>query len=282
MLALVLAMMLDLRGRQPPAYAKVKQLIAASGAEVAVAYRTLDGTRELLIAADKPFHAASTMKVPVMIELYRQAQQNLLSLDEPLLVRNEFRSVVDGSAYSLDEGDDSDRVVYASVGKTMTLRRLCALMITVSSNFAANLLIERIGVENVRKTVARLGADGMQVLRGVEDDKAFERGLNNTTTARGLLVLFERLAGGRAVDPESDRAMIGVLKRQQFKDAIPAQLPAGVSVAHKTGSITRIQHDAGIVFAEHPYVLVVLVRGIDDETRSKALIADISRALYSR
>jgi beta-lactamase class A len=282
MLALVLAMMLDLRGRQPPAYAKVKQLIAASGAEVAVAYRTLDGTRELLIAADKPFHAASTMKVPVMIELYRQAQQNLLSLDEPLLVRNEFRSVVDGSAYSLDEGDDSDREVYASVGKTMTLRRLCALMITVSSNFAANLLIERIGVENVRKTVARLGADGMQVLRGVEDDKAFERGLNNTTTARGLLVLFERLAGGRAVDPESDRAMIGVLKRQQFKDAIPAQLPAGVSVAHKTGSITRIQHDAGIVFAEHPYVLVVLVRGIDDETRSKALIADISRALYSR
>jgi beta-lactamase class A len=275
-------MMLDLRGRQPPAYAKVKQLIAASGAEVAVAYRTLDGTRELLIAADKPFHAASTMKVPVMIELYRQAQQNLLSLDEPLLVRNEFRSVVDGSAYSLDEGDDSDREVYASVGKTMTLRRLCALMITVSSNFAANLLIERIGVENVRKTVARLGADGMQVLRGVEDDKAFERGLNNTTTARGLLVLFERLAGGRAVDPESDRAMIGVLKRQQFKDAIPAQLPAGVSVAHKTGSITRIQHDAGIVFAEHPYVLVVLVRGIDDETRSKALIADISRALYSR
>jgi beta-lactamase class A len=122
----------------------------------------------------------------------------------------------------------------------------------------------------------------MQVLRGVEDDKAFERGLNNTTTARGLLVLFERLAAGRAVDPESDRAMIGVLKRQQFKDAIPAQLPAGVSVAHKTGSITRIQHDAGIVFAEHPYVLVVLVRGIDDETRSKALIADISRALYSR
>jgi beta-lactamase class A len=282
MLALVLAMMLDLRGRQPPAYAKVKQLIAASGAEVAVAYRTLDGTRELLIAADKPFHAASTMKVPVMIELYRQAQQNLLSLDEPLLVRNEFRSVVDGSAYSLDEGDDSDREVYASVGKTMTLRRLCALMITVSSNFAANLLIERIGVENVRKTVARLGADGMQVLRGVEDDKAFERGLNNTTTARGLLVLFERLAGGRAVDPESDRAMIGVLRRQQFNDAIPAQLPAGVSVAHKTGSITRIQHDAGIVFAEHPYVLVVLVRGIDDETRSKALIADISRALYSR
>lgn len=281
MLALVLAMMLDLQGRQPAAYAKVKQLIAASGAEVAVAYRTLDGRRELLIDADKPFHAASTMKVPVMIELYRQAQQKLLSLDEPLMVRNEFRSVVDGSPYSLDEGDDSDREVYASVGKTMTLRRLCDLMITVSSNFAANLLIERIGVENVRKTVARLGADGMQVLRGVEDDKAFQQGRNNTTTARGLLVLFEHLAGGRAVDPASDRAMIDVLKRQAFNDAIPAQLPAGVAVAHKTGSITRIQHDAGIVFAEHPYVLVVLVRGIDDETRSQSLIADISRALYS-
>jgi beta-lactamase class A len=282
MLSLVLAVMLDLQGRQPAAYAKVKQLIGESGADVAVAYRTLDGREELLIDADKPFHAASTMKVPVMIELYRQAQQKLLSLDEPLMIRNEFRSVVDGSAYSLDEGDDSDKEVYASVGKTMTLRRLCELMITVSSNFAANLLIERLGVENVRKTVARLGADGMQVLRGVEDDKAFQKGLNNTTTARGLLILFEQLAHGRAVDPESDKAMIDVLTHQAFNDAIPAQLPLAIRVAHKTGSITRIQHDGGIVFAERPYVLVVLVRGIDDETRSKALIAEISRAVYSQ
>jgi beta-lactamase class A len=282
MLSLVLAMLFEIQGRQPTVDARVKQLIAASGAEVSVAFRTLDGADELLIDVDRPFHAASTMKVPVMIELYRQAQQGLISLDEPLIIRNQFRSVVDGSPYSLDEGDDSDTEVYAAQGKTMTLRRLCELMITVSSNFATNLLIERIGVENVRKTVTRLGADGMQVLRGVEDDKAFQKGLNNTTTARGLLVLFERLAEGRAVDADSDRAMIEVLDRQQFNDAMPAGVPPNVRVAHKTGSITRIQHDAGIVFAKRPYVLVVLVRDLDDEKKSKTLIAEISRAIYSR
>ena len=256
-------------------------MVAASRAEVAVAFRTLDGRDELLIDADKPFHAASTMKVPVMIELFRQARQGLLSLDESLIVRNEFRSIVDGSTYTLSEGDDSDREVYAAIGTPMTLRRLCELMIVVSSNFATNLLIEKLGVEHIRKTVARLGADGMTVLRGVEDDKAYEKGLNNTTTARGLLVLLEKLAKQKAVDAESDAAMVGILKRQTFRDAIPAGLPAGMVVAHKTGSITRIHHDAALVFARRPYVLVVLVRGIEDRKKSAALIAEISRVLYT-
>ena len=282
MLAVVLAMLLEAQGRHPDAQAKVMQLIAASGADVAVAYRTIDGRDEFLIDPDKPFHAASTMKVPVMIELFRQAADGSLSLDEALPVRNGFRSVVDGSPYSLDESDDSDREVYAAIGKTMTLRRLCELMITVSSNLATNLLIERIGVQNVRRTVTRLGADGMQVQRGVEDDKAFQKGLNNTTTARALLVLFDRLAHGTAVNPERDREMVEILERQHFRDGIPAGLPSDVPVAHKTGSITRIQHDAGIVFAHPPYVLVVLVRGLEDEKTSKALIAEISRAVYTR
>ena len=260
--------------------AAVRRIIAASGAEIAVALRTLDGSQELLIDADKPFHAASTMKVPVMIDLFRQARAGRLSLDEDLPVRNEFRSIVDGSRYALSEGEDSDREVYARVGKALTLRRLCELMITVSSNFATNLLIERLGVENIRETVSRLGAAGMQVLRGVEDGKAFDKGLNNSTTARGLLILLERIARGDAVDPDADRAMIEILKGQKFRDAIPAGLPEGMAVAHKTGNITRIHHDAGIVFASRPYVLVVLVRGIDEQKKSAAIIADISRALY--
>src|SRR5437763_1466839 len=149
--------------------ARVQKLIDASGAEAAIAMRTLDGRGELLIDPDKKFHAASTMKVPVMIELFRQADAGTLRLDEPLLVKNEFHSIVDGSVYQLSVGDDSDAEVYARIGKTMTLRELCEAMITVSSNFAANLLIERVGAENVRKTVTRLGAEGMVVLRGVED-----------------------------------------------------------------------------------------------------------------
>jgi beta-lactamase class A len=260
--------------------ARVRSLIGPSGAEVAVAFRMLDGSSELLIDADKSFHAASTMKVPVMIELFRQADAGALSLDDSIVIRNEFHSIVDGSVYALSEGDDSDREVYAKVGKPMTLRALNDAMITVSSNFATNILIEKVGAENVRATVKRLGGDGMVVLRGVEDQKAFDKGMNNATTARALLVLLEKLAQGQAVNPRADAEMVGVLKRQQFNAAIPAGLPSGTVVAHKTGNITRINHDAGIVYGPKPYVLVVLVRGIQEQKVSAALIASISRAVW--
>jgi beta-lactamase class A len=265
---------------EPSLEAELRSAIAASGAEVAVAFRTLDGRTELFIDADKPFHAASTMKVPVMIELFRQAHAGTLSLDDPLPIRNEFHSIVDGSPYSLSEGDDSDKEVYAALGKTMTLGQLCEAMITVSSNFAANLLIERLGVQNIRSTVTKLGADGMQVLRGVEDQKAFDKGMNNTTTARGLLVLFEKLGQGKAIGQTADNSMIEVLERQKFNDAIPAGLPTGTVVAHKTGSITRINHDAGVVYAKRPYVLVLLVRGMQEENQSAELMARLSKAVY--
>ena len=258
----------------------LRAAIAASGAEVGVAFRTIDGRSELMIDPDKEFHAASTMKVPVMIELFRQAAEGRLSLDDALPIRNEFSSIVDGSSYKLSEGDDSDKEIYAAAGRTLTLRQLNEAMITVSSNFAANLLLEKLGVENIRKTVTRLGAEGMNVLRGVEDQKAFDKGLNNTTTARGLLVLLEAIARGKAVGAAADKEMIVVLARQKFNDGIPAGVPAGTRVAHKTGSITRIQHDAGIVYAGRPYTLVILVRGIDDQAKSKALIARISKLVY--
>jgi beta-lactamase class A len=260
--------------------AELRKAIAASGAEVAVALHPLDGKGDVLIDPDRPFHAASTMKVPVMIELFRQAHAGAVRLDDQLPVRNQFRSIVDGSPYTLSEGDDSDKEIYAAVGKTLTLRQLCEAMITSSSNFAANLLIDKLGPENVQRTVIGLGAGGMRVLRGVEDQKAYDKGLNNTTTARGLLVLFDKLAQGHAVNAQADAEMIAVLKRQKFADAIPAGLPAGIPVAHKDGSITRIYHDAGIVYASRPYVLVVLVRGIDDKKQSAALIARLSRLAF--
>jgi beta-lactamase class A len=249
--------------------------------DVGLTLLPLDGRRGLAIQPDKEFHAASTMKVPVMIELFRQAEAGLLKLDEPLTVRNEFRSIVDGSPYQLSVGDDSDATIYKRIGKTMSLRDLCEAMITVSSNFAANLLIERLGVENIKATVARLGAGGIHVVRGVEDQKAFDKGLNNSTTAAALGVLMLKIAGGQAVSPKADAEMVAMLKRQKFNDGIPAGLPAGTPVAHKTGTITKIHHDAAIVYGPHPYVLVILVRGIQDQKVSATLMADISREVWS-
>src|SRR5262249_27108805 len=158
-------------------------------------------------------------------------------------------------------------------GSKRTVAQVSELMITVSNNLATNLLIERLGVDNIRASVHALDADGMQVRRGVEDTKAFQQGLNNTTAARGLFRLMEPLAAGRAVDREASQQMIGILERQTFNDAIPAGLPAGTRVAHKTGEITKIQHDAAIVFAPRPFVLVILTRGLADIKESSALMA---------
>jgi len=265
----------------PDLQARVQKLIDSSGAEVAVAVRTLDGRTEVLIEPDKSFHAASTMKVPIMVELFRQAEAGRLELDEQLPVRNEFHSIVDGSVYKMDVSDDSDGEVYKATGKTMSLRDLCEAMITMSSNFAANLLIERVGAKNVQETVTRMGGTGVLVLRGVEDQKAFDKGLNNATTARGLAALMEKIGAGKAVSAKADAQMIEILKRQTFRDAIPAGLPKGTPVAHKTGTITRIHHDAAVVYGPRPYVIVVLVRGIQDQKISGPLMAAISRAVWN-
>lgn len=258
------------------------QRVAASGAEVGLFFRTLDGLDSLTLAPDLRFHAASTMKLPVMIQVFRDVDSGRVRLDDRVDVRRTFRSIVDGSAYDLDPADDSDSTLYARVGRTATVRELVELMITRSSNLAANLLINLVSAARVNRTAHQLGADSIAVLRGVQDIPAFNAGLNNTTTARDLGDLLWTVAGDEAASPEGCRQMIAVLERQRFRDGIPALLPRGTRVAHKTGDITGINHDAGIVYPRRgtPYVLVVLTRGIEDQKVSSRLIAEISELVY--
>jgi beta-lactamase class A len=220
------------------------------------------------------------MKIPVMIELFHQVQEGKVKLTDTLLVKNEFHSIVDGSPYVLNASDDSEGELYKAEGQKRTLRELCEMMITVSSNLSTNLLIEKLGVENIRAEVLSLGADGMNVKRGVEDGKAFEKGLNNTTTARGLGILLQAIAEGQAVDAASSKQMVAILEWQKFNEGIPSGLPKGIPVAHKTGEITKIHHDAAIVFAKRPFILVILVRGLAEKMASAALMADVSKSLY--
>lgn len=259
---------------------KIEERIAASHADVGVAFRMLDGSAAWYYHEDEPFHAASTMKIPVMIELFHQQKEGKLKLSDPLLVKNEFHSIVDGSSFKLDAGDDSEAELYKAEGQTRTLGQLLELMITVSSNLATNLIIEKLGPQKIRNSVHALHANGMNFLRGVEDNKAFEKGLNNTTTARGLEVLLTAIAQGKAVNAGSSREMVEVLKRQKFNEGIPSGLPAGTVVAHKTGEITKIHHDAAIVYAPKPYVLVILTRGLEKQEESALLMGEISRLIY--
>jgi beta-lactamase class A len=259
----------------------IESVIRKSGADVAVAFRTFDGKMQWLLHADESFHAASTMKIAVLIELYHQVREGRIKLTDTLKVKNEFRSLVDASPYALDPADDSETDLYKAVGETRTLEQLSELMITVSSNLATNLLMEKLGVDNIRAGVHALDADGMVILRGLEDAKAFAQGRNNTTTAQALMRLMEAIANGRAVDVDSSKRMLAVLERQTFNEDIPAGLPPGTRVAHKTGEITAIEHDAAIVFAPRPFVLVILTRGFNKPADAAVLMAEITRRLYA-
>src|SRR5256714_825021 len=254
-----------------------------SGAYVGVAYIDLGSRDTLFLNADSSFHAASTMKVPVMIELFRRANTGSFRMDQQLLMVNEFASLVDGSPYSLDAGSDSDSSLYHRIGERVRVDSLLRLMITRSSNLATNTLITLVGADAVTRTMRDLGARRIQVLRGVEDGKAFDKGLNNTTTARDLAIILRAIEEGRAASPVATREMLGILFAQEFNEKIPAGLPSGVRVAHKTGEITAVSHDAAIVYppGRQPYVLVVLTKGITDGARSGKLIADISALVYA-
>jgi beta-lactamase class A len=260
----------------------VESEIARSGAEVSLAFEDLQTGATLLVKEKDMVHAASTMKVPVLIEVFKQAEEGKFLLDDPIVIKNEFYSIADGSPFSLNKEDDSDPGIYELVGKSLTVRELAERMITVSSNMATNILIELVKPENVRSTLNLLGIRRMRVLRGVEDGKAFEKGWNNLTDAMDLLKVMEAIASGKAGSPPACREMILILEKQKFRSGIPAGLPQGMRVANKTGSISGMEHDAAIVFppGRKPYILVVLTRGVKSAEEGEGLIARLSRLIY--
>src|SRR2546421_7994999 len=252
---------------------------------VGLYYRSLMRPDSLLLDANVRFHAASTMKLPVMIQIFRDADAGLLRLDDSLTVHVSFPSLVDGSPFAVDKADDSDSTLYGRVGRPASVGELLELMITRSSNLATNILIERVGAARAQASARALGAWSIQVLRGVEDGKAYRAGLNNTTTARDLGVLLAAIAGRRAASPAACDSMLAILGRQEFNEGIPAGVPSGTRVAHKTGWIGVVGYrDAALVYpaARSPYVLVALTGGIKEDSVAHNLVADLSRLVYER
>ena len=285
MLSILVA--LALAGRPGPAdslRAKILERIARdSGATVAVALRDPVSGFMVLINPDLRFHAASTMKVPVLMALGRRVDSGALSWGDSVTVVNRFASIVDGSPYELSAGDDSDSTMYAVLGQRRTVKQLAERMIVRSSNLATNILLNSVATpEAATRLIRSLGGDSMVVLRGVEDGKAFDKGLNNTTTARDLSTLLLAIASGRAAKPATTREMLRILEAQEFNDGIPAGLPPATRVAHKTGSITATWHDAALIYPPdgRPYALVVLTRDIAEEKAGHSLQADIARLIH--
>jgi len=253
------------------------------GLRVSIVVRHPGGPNLVAIAPNAIFHAASTMKLPVLVELYRRVEVGSLTLDDTLTVTTAFRSLAGGSVFTLEVADDSERGLYGRLGERVTVRELARLMVTVSSNVATNMLVETLGAGAIRATMAEVGALSLCVLRGVEDGPAHDAGLDSTVTAGGLADLLDGLARGHVVSPTASREMVAILADQAFNQGIPAGLPPGTRVAHKTGSITHLFHDAGIVLdgMAAPLVIVVLTEGLDEEVEAPALVAAVTREVYA-
>jgi beta-lactamase class A len=250
--------------------------------DLGISFYDYETTIQWSFNADTYFHAASTMKLAVLLGVFREIARKQLTLDAPVHVRNRFTSIVNQQPFMLMLERESDPHVYTNLGRTMTVRELAYQMITTSSNLATNLLIDVIGVATIQRALEELELHGIKVLRGVEDQVAFEAGLNNEVTANGLLELLKIVAEERAYSKEASKEMLAILLDQQYKSGIPKHLPKAARVAHKTGNISTVHHDAGIVYLEgrKPYVLVILTK-FDAETGRTGAVAEVSRDIYS-
>lgn len=246
-----------------------------------IAFKDLQSGATFFFKENSVFHAASTMKTPVMAEVFAQAEAGKFRLEDEVLVYNEFTSIADGTKYSVNVADDSEQELYQQVGSGIPISELIYRMITKSSNLGTNILIDKVGASAVNQTMRNMGAKHISILRGVEDQKAFDKGMNNMVTAKDLMLLFEQIALEKLVSQQASKQMVSILMQQHLKGAIPAKLPSGVRVANKTGSITRVLNDSGIVFLPdgRKYVLILLSSGLEPEPAMKVL-SNISLYFY--
>ena len=263
---------------------QIEKIEKESGARaVAVALHDSETGFEIHYHADRWFHAASTIKVPILLGVFAAIDRGELLPHSRVHVRNRFLSVVENVPFRVESGRDSNSAVHNAIGKMMRVDELAYHMITTSSNLATNLLLGVIGPDSVTQTLKELHvADGIDLKRGVEDELAFEKGISNMVTANGLLRILVMLSAGKAFSPALSRRMMDILHGQEFNQGIPARLPKAARVAHKTGEISTVAHDAGVVYLpkRKPYSLVILTEWDPATSGRSRTIAAISHTVY--
>lgn len=263
---------------------QIAKIEEESGAKaIGVALHDAETGLELHYKADRWFHAASTIKVPILLGVFAAIDRGDLLPHSRVHVRNRFLSVVEGVPFRVESGRDANSAVHNAIGKMMRVDELAYHMITTSSNLATNLLLGVIGPDSVNRTLKELDVDdGIELKRGVEDELAYDKGISNMVTADGLLRILVLLSEGKAFSPALSRRMMDILHGQEFNQGIPARLPKGARVAHKTGEISTVAHDAGVIYLpkRKPYGLVILTEWAPEGTGRSRTIATISHTIY--
>ncbi len=263
--------------------AGIDALVAGVGGLTAVEIEEPDGTALASTNAGEQVEAASLYKLAIMVEAYRQRDVGMLTFDDEVVLQD-YHFAEGGDIFSEEE-----------VGTTTDVATLLDSMITVSSNVAATALLEYVGTDNVNETMASLGLTSTEIrwypgptgaasewsraLLGVRPDLRADEALN-VTSAADVAALFRMLLAGEVVSAEASAEMLDLLARQQVNDRLPAYLPEGTVVAHKTGNLDGLMHDAGVIYAPAGPVIVVVMTEDLDEVTSTDLIAQIGLLAY--
>lgn len=234
-----------------------------------VAILDLTSGQTFFLHADDVFPQASSIKVAVLAELYRQAQQGKLKLTDPYVMQ------------ASDLVPDSDIMGGLTPGVTrVTNRDLATMMIAVSDNSATNVLIDRVGMDNVNALMDSLGLPHTRLRRKMMDIKAAGEGRENISTPREMMALLEALYRGKVLNKQMTDDFFKMLSTHK-ESFIPRNIPADVHIANKPGELEGVRNDVGIVFAQNrPYVICVMTTYLHEERAGEEAIAAVSAAAF--
>lgn len=230
-----------------------------------VAIEDLTTGDHFFLHEDEVFAQASSIKITVMANLYLQAQQGKLKLTDSYTVQ------------SSDLVPDSDIMGGLTPGVTrLTLRDLATMMVAVSDNSAANVLIDRLGMQNVNTMLDGLGLAHTRLRRKMMDLQAANEGRENISTPREMMTLLDAIYHGKLMNKESTADFFKMLSTN--KDSfIPRDLPADLKVANKPGELEAVRNDSGIIFVEgRPYVICMMTSFLRNERDGEEAISKIS------
>jgi len=249
----------------------IRKAIKGYKGDVAIVIKDLDTGWQIEYNRDMPIPAASLVKIPIMMAYFSAAEEGRMRLNDAIELKQS------------DKVDGSGQLKNACAGSSCKIKDLLSLMITESDNTAANVLINRLGIDELNRYFSKFGLKYTNLSRKMMDFRLRKDGVENYTTAGDMAYILEKLYRGAFINRKVSKSCLGLLAEQKINDRIPRKLPPDVTVAHKTGLESGVCHDVGIVYTAKGNFLIAVLTKHEYPTAqpTKRLISRLSLLTYN-
>jgi beta-lactamase class A len=249
---------------------KIKEIVEEADAVVGVAIKDLRSGDQILINEEEIFPQASSIKVHILSEVFKQASEGKFSLSDIKQLPASMRVGGSGILSSLGEKSVS-----------LSIRDYCVMMIVLSDNSATNLLIDLVGMKNVNESLQKNGASKTKLQRVMMDVQAAKEGRENISTPKDVLTILDKLNNGTLINKQASDDMLSILKLDK-EGPLKSGIPSSVSIANKGGDIDGVRNDIGIIYLENnPYIICVMTKMLKSAEDGPKIITDISRETFN-